>query len=121
MVRHDREVPSVDYLAESTPVTEELLRLAEPLPPTEIFRIAAECAEGDCAHWSVDACSLVERVVDLVPAESLTLPRCDVRRQCQWFAQSGRDACRRCARVVTQNVDPTAAMRMAATPPGSND
>jgi len=36
--------PPVSYLKEPLPVTPELLELAEPVEPTEVFHFAAPCA-----------------------------------------------------------------------------
>ncbi len=117
VVRHDHETPEVDYLEEPLEVTPELLEMAAPLPPTEIFRFAANCQQGACAHWAESECSLVERMVELIPATSLMLPRCAARSTCQWFAQRRGAACRVCPLVVTQNEAPSSEMRAAATPP----
>ncbi|MCC7539349.1 MAG: hypothetical protein IT379_24205 [Deltaproteobacteria bacterium] len=116
VVDHASGEPELAYLEEPIPVTEELLALTSPVRPTEVFRFAAPCQQGVCAHWSGSDCRLVERIVDLLPATALTLPRCAIRGECRWFAQSGGAACRRCPQVVTQNEQPSDEMREAATP-----
>ena len=121
VVRHDHETPAVDYFAEAVDVTAELLRLAAPVEPMEIYRFAADCQEGACSHWARSECSLIERVADLVPAASLVLPPCGIRPECRWFAQRRAAACRRCPEVVTSNQDPSDAMRAASTPPESTN
>lgn len=117
VVRHDHETPDVEYLPESLPITTELLELASPLLPTEIFRFAASCQQSACAHWEQSQCSLVERMVGLIPTNALTLPRCAARATCQWYAQRRASACRVCPLVVTQNEAPSSEMRAAAMPP----
>ena len=116
VIDHDASPPEVQYLDQPQPVTPELLALAEPVRPTEVLRFAATCQEGLCSHWSGHDCSLVTRLVQLVPAASLALPPCRIRTDCRWFHQRGREACRRCPLVVTQDEAPTDAMRQAATP-----
>lgn len=116
VVDHAASPPEVQYLDAPLPVTPELLALAEPVRPTEVFRFAAACQEGACSHWSGHDCSLVTRIVQLVPAASLALPPCRIRSDCRWFHQMGREACRRCPAVVTRNEAPSEAMREAAVP-----
>lgn len=40
----------VGYLTEALPVSEKLLALSGSAKPTELFRIAAPCANGGCKH-----------------------------------------------------------------------
>jgi len=116
LVDHQADVPEVAYLEQPVPVTPELLAMAGPVAPTELFRFAAPCQTSACSHWNGRDCKLVERIVKLLPATSLVLPSCHVRNDCRWYQQEGRAACSRCARVVTQNREPSATMREAAAP-----
>jgi hypothetical protein len=116
VVDHTLPVPEVAYLESLVPVDPDLLAMAQPLRPTEIFRFTAPCQMEACSHWSGEECKLAERVVRLVPAVTASLPRCHIRARCRWYAQVGRIACGRCPTVVTQNEAPSDAMREAATP-----
>jgi hypothetical protein len=116
VVDHRRDPPEISYLEAPQPVTDDLLRMVEPIRPTEIFRFAAPCQTSACSHWSGSDCQLIDRVVKLIPVASLHLPTCRIRPECRWYAQAGRSACVRCSRVVTQNEDPDEAMRGAASP-----
>lgn len=107
--------PEVAYLEHPVSVTNELLEMTQPLKPTEVLRFAAPCQKSACSHWD-GSCKLVTRIVQLIPAASLSLPRCHVRTECRWFAQEGRHACRRCPNIVTQDESPSDAMRVAAIP-----
>lgn len=117
LVDHGEETPLVSFLDQIVPVTPELLELAAPVRPTEMFRFAAPCQGQRCSHWSGTECTLVDRIVQLLPAVS-TIPPCRLRSECRWFVQHGREACARCPQVVTQNEQPTELMVRAATPPG---
>jgi hypothetical protein len=110
------ETPEVFYLPETKPVTKELLSLAEPVTPTEIFRFASPCAEKGCVHFSSNQCQLVSRVVTDVPSVTDALPPCRIRQDCQWWQQEGQSACFRCAQIVTSNYSPSAAVYEAAIP-----
>lgn len=108
--------PRLAYLTEPQPVTPELLALAEPVRPTEVFRFAAPCAEHECQHFDGARCRLVRRIVRLVPPVTESLPPCRLRPVCRWWQEEGRAACVRCPLVVTQDFQPSDELAMAADP-----
>ena len=93
----------VGYLSPPITVDEDFARsLHEAGAPERQFRFASACVEGQCAQWTGDRCSVVDRVAAVaVPVELHTLPTCAIRRTCRWYAQAGSKACRVCAGVVT--------------------
>jgi hypothetical protein len=91
----------VGYLSEALPVSEKLLALAGPAKPTQLFRIAAPCANGGCKHFQGNTCTLAQRIVEGVPAVVNALPACQIRSTCRWFRQEGKEACFRCPQVMT--------------------
>lgn len=112
-----KDEPNVTYLKESQPVTEELIELAKPVTPTEVFRIAATCAESQCQHFDGADCTLAQRIVDQLPVVEENLPACAIRRDCRWWLQEGKSACYRCPQVITDNYAPTELIREVAQPP----
>ena len=110
--------PSNAYLDQVQPVTRELLDLAAPAEPTEVFRFAAPCAERSCGHYDGTAhkCRLVEKTVRWIPGVVEKLPRCAIRVSCRWWQQEGRAACQRCPQVVTVNYAAGENSRRAADP-----
>jgi hypothetical protein len=120
VVDHSADTPEVLYFEEPLPVTPELLALASPLRPTEVFRFGATCQQRGCAHWGGKTCNLAERIVDGIEPGTLA-PICQLRPTCRWFAERGARACVRCAAIVTQDERPTEAIREAAkvTPAGT--
>lgn len=118
LIDHHAEPPTTGFFEHTVPVTPELLEMAAPLLPTQVFRFSAPCQQQQCSHWQCE-CTLIDRIVKLVPVSSLTLPPCPIRAGCRWFAQQGRDACQRCPQVVTQDTRPTEAMAVAAQPPAA--
>src|SRR5262245_37614164 len=108
--------PVVTPLERTLLVTSEVLALAAPVSPTEVFRFAAPCAGGACQHFRNGACHLAQKIVQLLPSVADQLPFCAIRANCRWFHQEGREACYRCPQVVTDNVYPGDAMRHAADP-----
>jgi hypothetical protein len=110
--------PEVAYLSEAQPVTPELLDLARPVKPTEVFRFAAPCANKECAHFSAEqsTCKLAEKIVRWAPIVVDKLPACTIRPDCRWWQQEGRAACLRCPQVVTERLQAPEPLSKAANP-----
>jgi hypothetical protein len=70
--------------------------------PEQRFRFAAPCRESSCVHWTgtrcgvIDAALLAAEATQTRQCASSPLPRCGIRAQCRWFAQTGPDACSTC-------------------------
>jgi hypothetical protein len=62
-------MPAMAPLIPAVPVTDELLAMAAPVSPGEVFRFAAGCVKGGCRHWEDDTqrCRLVAKTVQLAP------------------------------------------------------
>jgi hypothetical protein len=110
VVQQDGPTPMLGYLNEPVPATPDLLAMAAPLKPTEVFRLAATCAEHACPHYDGADCRLATRVVQLMPAVVTLLPPCLIRKECRWYSQEGGAACTRCPGIATVSYDvsPTA-------------
>lgn len=108
--------PEVSHFPAALPITPDLLRLAEPVTPAEVFRFAAPCLTRGCQHYKGEACHLVARVVSTLGEAVDDLPRCAIRPRCQWWRQEGPLACRRCPQIVTDNYNPSEAVRLASDP-----
>jgi hypothetical protein len=119
VVRGSIEKPRVNYLEKPEPVTEELMALAEPVTPTEVFRTASPCEESGCQHFDGKECGLVKRVVDQLSSVSQKLPACSIRNECRWWQQEGASACFRCPQVVTDSYGASQQWRQVATPTDS--
>src|SRR5437016_235099 len=105
MVTGTPEAHRVGYLTEAQPVSDKLLALAGPAKPTQLFRIAAPCANGGCKHFKSNACTLAQRIIEGLPAVVNALPPCQIRSTCRWFRQEGKAACFRCPQVVTDKAN----------------
>jgi hypothetical protein len=103
VVRGSADKPQAAYLVEPQPVTKELLEMAAPVKPTEVFRIAGPCAGCACRHFDGSNCQLARRIVNLLPAVVSTLPPCRLRPSCRWWRQEGRAACMRYPQIVTES------------------
>jgi hypothetical protein len=108
------ERPELTYLNQPLAATEEVLRLAAPVSPTEVFRFAAHCEEKACRHFDGARCQLASRIVQILPAVTEALPACIIRPTCRWYQQEGKAACLRCPQVVTQTYEASDDYRRAA-------
>jgi hypothetical protein len=105
VVQRDGPTPMLQYLNERVGATDEVLALAAPLKPTEVFRLAATCAEHKCPHYDGADCRLATRIVQILPAAVNTLPPCIIRKECRWYSQEGAAACYRCPEITTISYD----------------
>ena len=110
--------PHVSYLDKPLPMTPELVAMAAPVNPAEVFRISAPCAGDRCSHFhaSEHTCRLATRTVALAAVVVSKPPRCAIRGSCVWWAQEGVSACLRCPQVVTHDFAPDDVTRQAADP-----
>jgi hypothetical protein len=116
VVEGDVGAPRVSYLDEKVPVTDELLAMAAPVRPSEVFRIAAPCATHACQHYDGKDCQLATKLVQLTPPVTDTLPACQVRPDCRWWRQEGKVACMVCPGVRTQSFNVSEDRRRATDP-----
>jgi hypothetical protein len=105
VVQREGPTPNLVYLNQILPANPEVLASAAPLKPTEVFRLAATCAEGKCPHFDGTDCRLATRVVKILPAVVDTLPPCIIRKECRWYSQEGGAACKRCPEITTVSYD----------------
>ena len=111
VVNRDGPAPILEYLNQQLPATPEVLAMAAPLKPTEVFRLAATCAEDKCPHYDGADCRLATRVVQILPAVVDSLPPCIIRKDCRWYTQEGGAACKRCPEITTVTYDLSAQTR----------
>lgn len=110
--------PEVAYLTSPQPVTDELLDLAKPVDPGEVFRFSAPCSNTRCLHFSAadSKCRFAEKVVRFASVVTDKLPACPIRTECRWWQQEGKAACFRCPQMVNIDLLPSEELRMAADP-----
>jgi hypothetical protein len=101
VISRDGEQPLLAYLDEPIAPTPEMLALAEPLPVSHVFRLAARCEESKCTHFDGTRCQLAVRIAKMLPEVVDSLPACTIRPECRWFRQEGRSACLRCPQIIT--------------------
>lgn len=95
----------VAYVNAHVAASDDILALAAPLAPTEVYRLSARCEERRCTHFDGARCQLAVRIVERLPEVAAWLPPCAIRPICRWFQQEGRSACLRCPQIVTTNAN----------------
>lgn len=113
--------PKIVYLNQFVPATSEILAMAAPLKPTEVFRLAATCAEHICPHFDGTDCRLATRVVQMLPPAVDALPPCIIRKDCRWYSQEGGAACLRCPEITTVSYDLSAEVQAVSGLPITED
>jgi hypothetical protein len=108
----------IQHLSAPEAVTPELLAMTAPLLPTQVLRISAPCQGGACGHFNGTVCTLVDRIVQIMPATDSALPFCAIRSSCRWFSQRGRAACMRCDQIVTDEFVRDESMTALTVPAG---
>lgn len=111
------EAPRAAYLKADAVVTPEIAGQIGGLLPTQVFRYAARCEESRCSHHDGERCALGARIAAMLPAVVDSLPSCQIRPSCRWYAEVGAEACRRCPQVVTAIPEGQAQLREVAAPP----
>lgn len=105
VVQYAGPTPMLAYLNQHVPATPEVLAMAAPLKSTEVFRMAATCAEHKCPHFDGADCRLATRVVQMMPPVVDALPPCLIRKACRWYSPEGGAACKRCPEITTVSYD----------------
>lgn len=110
--------PETAYLDTAQAVTPELLALAEPASPTEVFRFGSRCIAKACGHFDHDRemCRFGEKTVRMAPVVVNQLPTCAIRSSCRWWHQHAEAACLRCPQVVRTCFNADSPVRQAADP-----
>ena len=116
VMRSSGGVDFLHYAADRIPVTDEVLALAAPAKPTEVFRFAAPCAGSACSHFDGENCRLASKIAEAVTDVVSAMPPCRIRPTCRWYQQEGRRACLRCPLIFSETANASPELRYAADP-----
>ena len=104
VVRHDARRGRWSYAESAARGDTGCARDGRAAQTTEVFRLAATCAEHRCPHFDGADCQLATRIVNMLPAAVDSLPPCLIRKECRWYTQEGDAACRRCPAITTRDL-----------------
>jgi len=100
-----RDDGRVGYLSTRILIDREFAESAtEGGSATKRFRFANRCIEDGCQQWGESRCSLADAIAAHPEPERRPgdpLPHCSIRSQCRWYRQTGPEACRSSALVIT--------------------
>ena len=119
LVEHRPEGRRIAYLNARLPAGDDLLARAAPARPTQVFRLSGTCETRKCQHFDGKDCQLAVRIVARLPEVVSSLPPCNIRRTCRWFAQEGGAACLRCPQISTTDDGSNAELAAVALPPSA--
>lgn len=108
--------PQIAYLTRDAQIDVSVATQLGEIAPTEVFRFAATCEQSRCCHFDGAKCALAGRIVKQLPEVVDSLPACQIRPTCRWFAEQGAAACRRCPQIVTMIPRGDDALNRAAMP-----
>lgn len=63
------------------------------------LRLSGKCVASRCRQWTGEQCGLPARIVSEIPQEFGVPRTCNIRGECRWYLQNGRDICIRCPSV----------------------
>lgn len=110
------EAPIIAFLKPGVGIDLGIASRLGQLAATQVFRFAATCEEGRCAHFDGGKCKLANRIVGQLPDVVDVLPACQIRTTCRWYQEQGPSACRKCPQILTMIPKrPDALNRAAAT------
>ena len=116
IIREVGDAVRMQHVASRIPVTPEVLALAAPVSPTEVFRFAAPCAGSACSHFDGENCRLATKIVEAVMDVVDVMPPCRIRPTCRWYVQEGKAACHRCPLIFSETANPSSELMYAADP-----
>jgi hypothetical protein len=108
--------PRVAYLRRDAVVPLADLPDLRGLEPGHVFRIAATCEQSGCVHFESSQCALARRIAAQLQPVVDTLPPCQIRAGCRWYAEQGAAICYRCPQVMTFATEDQPELTAAAMP-----
>ena len=115
------EEPRIAYLKQNATVSADMLEQLGELKPTQVFRYSGRCVESACAQFENGCCSLGRRIAERLAPVTDTLPSCQIRQGCRWFAEIGGAACLRCPQVMTLVPEDQGDLARVARPPAARE
>jgi hypothetical protein len=80
------------------------ITLEEPLSGR--YRFAGSCVKKECGHFKFGCCNLIKNELKKTnPVIKVSdLPKCSIRKNCQWYGENGFYACSICAGITGKRI-----------------
>ena len=98
-----QEHGKTNFLPRAIMVDEQFIGITREEPLFERFRFAGNCSKNGCGHYKLGSCGLIKKELKKHnPVINVSdLPKCSIRKNCQWYGEKGFYACSICP-VVTE-------------------
>jgi hypothetical protein len=104
-VDHADGVPLVGFFEKAVPRHRRIAGAYEATPSNRGLQVCSSLRRAKSAHGNGAECTLVNRIVQVLPAVVSSSPAYRLRGECRGFSRHGRNACTRCPQVVTQRMN----------------
>ena len=101
-----QEPEKTNFLPRAIMVDNQFIDMTREEPLSQRFRFAGNCSKQGCAHYKLGACGLIRKELrkhDPV-IKVADLPKCSIRKNCQWYGEKGFYACSICSGIKGQRI-----------------
>ncbi|HSB91547.1 MAG TPA: hypothetical protein VLC28_00455 [Flavitalea sp.] len=97
-----QERGKTSFLPRAITVDSQFVDMTREEPLFDRFRFAGHCSRQGCSHFRLGACGLIKKQLKKFnPVIKVSdLPKCSIRKNCQWYGENGFYACSLCAGIT---------------------
>jgi hypothetical protein len=97
---------TTSFLPRAILVDEQFIGLTREEPLSNQFRFAGNCSKKGCGHFKFGYCNLIKKELKKInPVIKVSdLPKCSIRKNCQWYGENGFYACSICTGITEKRV-----------------
>lgn len=102
-----REQGITSFLPRAITVDEQFVGMTREGALSDKFRFAGHCSGNNCAHFRSGSCGLIKTALQKQNANIKLsgLPKCAIRKSCQWYGEQGFYACSICALITEKRIE----------------
>jgi hypothetical protein len=101
-----QEHGKTNFLPRAITVDEQFIGMTREDQLADRFRFAGNCLKQGCGHYSLGSCGLIKNELRKYnPVIKVSdLPKCSIRKNCQWYGENGFYACSICPMVTEKQI-----------------
>ena len=101
-----QEHGETNFLPRAITVDEQFIGITREKSIADRFRFAGNCSKHGCGHFKCGSCSLIKKELkNRNPVIKVSdLPKCSIRKNCQWYGENGFYACSICKSVTEKRI-----------------
>ena len=102
-----QEQGTTSFLPRAITVDEQFVGMAREGAVSDRFRFAGNCSRNGCAHYRSGSCRLIKTAIQKQSTNIKVseLPKCTIRKNCQWYGEHGFYACSICAVITEKRIE----------------